>query len=302
MNNKDNSSWNFYAYIKITRPLNCFFGSFTIIIGILNAYTKVGFFQQWENIVIVCVGPIIYILIAAASNVINDVFDLEIDKINRPDRPIPSGKIQIKSAITYSAILAALGIMISIFLTFLTPNLVLVPVFALIFALIGFFYSWKGKRLGFIGNIMVGVSFSFGIPYGAMLIVPFKLIPLHLWFFFSTAMFLLISRELVKGMEDIEGDAKYGLKTVANTKGFKIAAICSIAFSSAAMLTFTIPVFMDSWNLIFLVLLSIGNVFVLASIIFLISRSDLKENQTRASLCLKLGAYIGLIAYILAIF
>jgi geranylgeranylglycerol-phosphate geranylgeranyltransferase len=298
--NKTSSS--VYAYIKIIRPLNCVFGSLTVIIGIFNAYRDLEFFRHWENLVKLFLGPLIYMLIAAASNVINDVFDLDIDKINRPERAIPSGKIQKKTAILYSIILASLGILISIFIAFLTPNVVIIPIITLFFTLIGYLYSWKGKRHGFIGNIMVGLSFSFGLPFGAMLFVPFLTIPPHLWFFFATAMCLLISRELIKGMEDIEGDAKFHLKTVAIIKGFKFTTWLSIVFSLLAIVTFTLPSLLYSLNLGFVMLLVIGNVFVLASIIFLIQGLDRKENHTKASLCLKIGAYIGLIAYISAIF
>jgi geranylgeranylglycerol-phosphate geranylgeranyltransferase len=299
---KTNKTSRIYDFLKIIRPLNCFFGSLTVIIGIFNAYSELEFFRHWENLLKLFFGPMIYILIAAASNVINDVFDLEIDRINRPERVIPSGKIQKNTAILYSAILASLGVIISIIIAFLTPNIYIIPPITLFFALIGYLYSWKGKQYGFIGNIMVGLSFSFGIPYGAMLFVSFLTIPPHLWFFFATAMFLLISRELVKGMEDIEGDTKFHLKTVAITKGFKFTTWISIIFSLLAIITFTLPSFLYSLNFGFVILMVIGNVFVLSSIIFLIQGLDRKENHTRASLCLKIGAYTGLIAYILAIF
>jgi 4-hydroxybenzoate polyprenyltransferase len=149
--------------------------------------------------------------------------------------------------------------------------------------------------------MIVGFGFSFGIPFGALLITPILDIPPHLWFFYATAMFLLISRELIKAMEDVEGDTKFNVKTVANTKGFIFTAWLSGIFSIAAILTFTLPAIIYHLNIWFMIMMGIGNVFVLVSIIFLI-KPDRKKNQTRASLALKIGAYIGLIAYILAIF
>ena len=149
--------------------------------------------------------------------------------------------------------------------------------------------------------MIVGIALPFGVPFGALLITQISYIPPYIWFFFVTAMFLLISRELVKGMEDIEGDSTYHLKTVANIKGFKFTAWLSGLFSVAAILTFTIPAFIYSMNMWFMITMGIGNVFVLASIILLI-KPDRKENHTRASLSLKIGAYLGLIAYVLAIF
>ena len=267
----------------------------------LNANVGKNFFTTPNSTLTLIGGLIIYILSAAASNVINDVFDIEIDTINRPNRPIPSGKIQKKNAIIYASLLMGLGLIISIPLGLLTPNPILIPILVIFFGFIGFLYSWKGKRSGFLGNIIVGFAFSFGIPFGALLISPILEIPPHLWFFYATAMFLLISRELVKAMEDIEGDSKYNVKTVANLKGFKFTAWLSGIFSVAAILTFTLPAIIYHLNIWFMILMGIGNVFVLVSIIFLI-HPDRKVNQTRASLALKIGAYIGLIAYVLAIF
>ncbi|TFG20119.1 MAG: hypothetical protein EU530_04245 [Promethearchaeota archaeon] len=301
MNSDTRSKPHFFAYFQIIRPINCFFASLTIIIGLLNAYIGNNFFATPNNIITLFGGLCVYFLIAAASNVINDVFDIEIDKINRPNRAIPSGKIQKNSAILYSSILVGLGLIISIPLGLFSPNSFLIPMLVVFFACIGVLYSWKGKRNGFLGNIIVGFAFSFGIPFGALLITPVLEIPPQIWFFYSTAMFLLVSRELVKGMEDIKGDSTYNVRTVANIKGFKFTAWLSGIFSVGAILTFSIPAIIFHMNIWFLIMMGLGNVFVLASIIFLI-KPDRKENQTRASSALKIGAYIGLIAYILAIF
>ncbi len=301
MNHKAKTKSKFFSYIQITRPINCLFGSLTVVIGLFNAFSGVGFFHVPNNILVLLGGLFVYIMVAAASNIINDIFDIEIDRINRPNRPIPSGKIQKKTAIIYSGVIMGIGFVISIFLAFFTPNIVLVPLLTVFFGGIGFIYSWKGKRNGFLGNIMVGIAFSSGIPFGALLIVPFLEIPPYLWFFFTTSFCLLISRELVKGMEDIQGDSKYNLKTIANLRGFKFTAWISGIFSVGAILTFTIPIILYSFNLVSVILMVIGNVFVLSSIIFLI-KPDLKENQTKASFCLKIGAYLGLLAYLMAIF
>ena len=96
MNNEPRSSNHLFAYFQIIRPLNCFFGSLTIIIGMLNANVGKNFFTTPNSTLTLIGGLTIYILSAAASNVINDVFDIEIDTINRPNRPIPSGKIKKK--------------------------------------------------------------------------------------------------------------------------------------------------------------------------------------------------------------
>ncbi|MBN2155644.1 MAG: geranylgeranylglycerol-phosphate geranylgeranyltransferase [Candidatus Lokiarchaeota archaeon] len=301
MNQVPKSYSQILAYIQIIRPLNCLFGSLTVVIGILNAYSGTDFFQNTYHVIALFGGLCVYILIAAASNVINDIFDLNIDSINRPNRPIPSGKITQKSAIIYSSILMGLGIFLSIPLGFFTPNKILIPLLGFFFGFIGFLYNWKGKRSGFMGNVIVGIAFSSGIPFGALLISQISQIPDYLWFFYATAVSLLISRELVKGMEDVIGDTEFQVKTVASVRGYKFTAILSGFFSLIAIITYIIPAIVYSLNVWFMITIGIGNVFVLVSIILLI-KPDQMNRQTKASLCLKIAAYVGLIGYILAIF
>ncbi|MHA1452730.1 MAG: UbiA family prenyltransferase, partial [Promethearchaeota archaeon] len=124
----------------------------------LNANVGSNFFTTPNSILTLIGGLCVYILTAAASNVINDVFDIEIDTINRPNRPIPSGKIRKKNAIIYASLLMGLGLIISIPLGLLTPNPILIPILVIFFGFIGFLYSWKGKRSGFLGNIIVGFA------------------------------------------------------------------------------------------------------------------------------------------------
>jgi len=196
--------------------------------------------------------------------------------------------------------LVILACSISIPTGLLSENVILIPLLTGFFAFIGFFYAWKGKSLGLPGNIIVGISFSFGIPFGSLLITQIQNTPVKIWFFFSTSMTLLISREIIKGMEDIEGDRKFNIKTVANTMGFKTSAIFSTAFSLSAIITFTFPVFILQISAYFVVFMVIGDVLVLLSCIILLIDLNDKIHQKRSSLLLKSGAFCGLIAYTLA--
>jgi geranylgeranylglycerol-phosphate geranylgeranyltransferase len=290
------------AYFEILRPINCFFGSLTVFIGIINAYNSdiSSFFLNPEYILLLTGGFLIFFLIAGASNTINDFFDLEIDRINRPHRPIPRGEIKKSQALRYYIILVILALSLSIPTGLISVNLILIPFLTGFFAFIGFFYAWKGKALGLPGNMIVGISYSFGIPFGSLLITQIQFTPVKIWFFFFTSMFLLISREIIKGMEDIEGDRKFNIKTVANTMGFKTSAIFSTFFSVSAILTFTIPVFILNMSLYFIIFMLIGNIVVILSCVILLIDLNNKTHQKKSSLLLKLGAFCGLVAYALA--
>ncbi|MHA1729684.1 MAG: geranylgeranylglycerol-phosphate geranylgeranyltransferase [Promethearchaeota archaeon] len=293
------------VYVEITRPINCILASLTVVIGLfnINAYSNITqFFMNPTNQFLFVGGILVYLLIAGASNVINDYFDVEIDRINRPNRPIPREDITKKSALYYYIILIVISVILSFPLGFYSPNQFLIPIIAIFFAFIGFFYAWRGKAWGVPGNIIVGISFSFGIPFGSLLLSTVAEIPQRIWFFFLTSTFILISRELVKGMEDVKGDRKYNIKTVANSMGTKAATFFSILFSISGIITFTTPVIILNMNILFIIFMIIGDLIVIISILILSRNYTSKNNQKKSSLLLKIGAFCGLLAYFLAFF
>ena len=291
------------AYINIIRPINCIFASITPLIGLFNASKPnlSSLFSNSENYILIFGGYLTYFFIAGASNVINDYYDLEIDKINKPNRPLPKGDIKPKQAMIYYWILIVISIILSIITALFSVNLIIIPLIALFFILVGYIYGWKGKRSGFLGNIMVGVSFSSGIPFGALLIKDIVEISWEIWLFFFTSMFLLISREIVKGMEDLEGDSKFNIKTIANTIGIKIASIMSISFSLSAIITFIIPFLITGFTVFYILFVIMGLIAVILSIIVLLGNYKNKKYQSASSLLLKIGAYCGIIAYTVAL-
>ena len=86
------NSW--LKYIEILRPMTCFFGSLTVLIGTLFAVGPKNFntyLNTGSNIYKLVASLLIYFLVVGSGNSINDVFDYEIDKINRPNRTIVRG-------------------------------------------------------------------------------------------------------------------------------------------------------------------------------------------------------------------
>ncbi|MFW9901921.1 MAG: geranylgeranylglycerol-phosphate geranylgeranyltransferase, partial [Candidatus Thorarchaeota archaeon] len=202
--------------IEILRPINDIMGSLTVIIGILNTRLGIAPINLILNLIL---GVLTYFFIAGSGMVINDYYDIEIDKINRPERPIPRGSITLRQAKILWIATSLIGIIIAIFHSILFSIGYLNIIIAVFFAFIGWLYAAWGKKSGFIGNIIVSVSFSIGLIYGAVL--NNSNVPLYIYFFFLTAFFLLLSREIIKGCEDIEGDKNEGVKTLAIKIGIK---------------------------------------------------------------------------------
>ncbi len=283
--------------IEILRPINGLMGGLTVIIGILN--TKIGL-PLLTLIFNIIFGVLTYFFISGSSMIINDYYDVEIDKINRPERPIPRGSISLKQAKILWIATILIGIILSIIHSLLFNIGFLVPIIVVFMAFIGWFYAAWGKKSGFIGNIIVGISFSIGLIYGAVL--NNSGIPLYIYYFFLTSFFLLISREVIKGCEDVEGDKKEGVKTLAIRIGIKKSTTISMIFAVVAVVFYILPYFTVINQLLFLISMIFGLTVVLFAIILMLKGNLVNKDFKKVSLFLKIGAFLGLITFLLASF
>ena len=281
---------------EILRPINCLMGSLTIIIGLLNTRTGISTIQLISNIIL---GVITYFFISGSGMVINDLYDLEIDKINRPQRPIPRGSISIKQAKILFILYLLIGISLSILNSIIFNLGYLNIIIAIFFGLIGWIYAKWGKKSGFLGNVIVSISFSIGMIYGAIL--NNSVIPNYIYFFFLTSFSLLLSREIIKGCEDIEGDKIEGVKTLAIRIGVKKSTLISMIISLIAILFFVLPAITDIINpILFLIFMAFGLIDVLYAITIMIKKNLEYTQFKKISLLLKIGAFLGLLAFIFA--
>ena len=293
---KSDKKSTLFGSLIIMRPINCIMGTLTVIIGILNTRTGIPINILLINLVL---GILTYYFIAGSGMIINDIYDIEIDKINRPDRPIPSGAVSLKQAKILFILTFGIGVIISIIHYLIFDLSGLNVILAVFFGLIGWLYAAWGKKQGFIGNIIVGISFSIGLIYGAVL--NSLTIPPYIYYFFLTAFFLLLSREIVKGCEDIEGDKEEGVKTLAIKLGTKKSITFSLLFEVLAIIFFILPIFTEIINpLLFLIFMIFGLVVVLSAIVLSLSKNLEQKNFKKISLLLKSGALLGLIAFIFA--
>lgn len=159
------------------------------------------------------------VCIAAAGNVINDIFDVEVDRINKPNRRIIPEKISEKTAYNIYFVLTVIGVGIGFYLS----NLIGHPGFSAIFIIISallYLYATYIKQVLLLGNIIISML------VGMVIIVVglFDLLPaitpqnrqtqsvifsilLDYAFF---AFFINFLREMVKDQEDVNGDYNSG--------------------------------------------------------------------------------------------
>jgi geranylgeranylglycerol-phosphate geranylgeranyltransferase len=281
------------ALWEIIRPANCLFGALTPIIALLATVRFNNILLPDSDLFILCIKTfLIYVFVAAPSNVVNDIFDIEVDSVNRPDRVLPRGAMTVTQAKIYVVIMYCFAIILSY-----TINL---PAFAgaVIFSLIGYFYAVKGKEMGPIGNLFVSISFSFGLLYGSLVILEGG-ISVPVVFYFITSSALLYGREVIKGAEDVEGDKLRDVRTIARSYGFKVSAVVAASCNTIGNLAFTLLWVFNLVGPYFVWVLIPGNVAVLLSTFFILRNPDEKSAATKASFADKIGAYLGILGFLL---
>jgi geranylgeranylglycerol-phosphate geranylgeranyltransferase len=248
---------------------------------------------------------ITYVLIAAAGNIINDIYDVEVDRVNKPNRPLPRGGMTISQAKALTVVLWLAGGIIA-FATSLIAGIM-----AMIFAALGYLYAARVKTLGAVGNFAVASSFSFGLFYGAIVATESRnyfvflgnnsliFVPLVIWVYFLTSSFVLFGREVIKGIEDLRGDRLRSVRTIASVHGANIASKSAAISNVLGIVSFNLSWIMDQMKLIMIPLVVLGSLAVLTSSIIILRGYKKPKPQSRASLLDKIGGFCGLAEFLL---
>jgi 4-hydroxybenzoate polyprenyltransferase len=166
-------------------------------------------------------------LIAAAGYIINDYFDINIDQVNKPQKNVVDQVVSRRWAMLWHFVLSGLGVLLSFYISWRTGLWYIVLAnFACVFLLFGYSVSLKRKLLS--GNILISIltawvvlilclsEFHLSLRTGfnpSWLEIHNKI--MRLGFLYAGFAFILsLIREAIKDMEDIQGDARYGSKTM----------------------------------------------------------------------------------------
>ena len=293
---------NFKPYLEIMRPVNCIMGGFTVIIGLLISHpedTFAIFLHEPLNLFLTLGGFLTFFFVAGGTNAINDYFDYPIDQINRPNRPLTRGEFLPKHALQFYIVLNTCALMLAIIVGVLTINGLWIPSIVLFFEGVGFFYSWKWKATGLPGNIVVGFAGAVGVPFASLFISSIQNVPPFVWNVYIATAIFLIAREFVKGMQDVEGDSQFSIKTIANTLGLRAAAIIMLVFSVGGVLWYTGMYFVFSLRWGFLFWIIVADLLVVYANIVLFSDVLDAKKQKKTSFILKLGQLSVILAIIM---
>jgi geranylgeranylglycerol-phosphate geranylgeranyltransferase len=274
------------GYLLLMRPVNCIMMGFAVIVGAALANPN---FQDvvWLNLVY---GFVTGFMLTAASMAINDYYDREIDAINEPARPIPSGLIKPKQALALALILTVIGFIAA----FLTNLLCLV--IAIIAWIVFVTYTTVGKRSGLPGNFLVSTCVAIPLIYGSATII--NTISLNVIPFASIAFLSNTGREITKGIADVQGDKTKNIKTLAVRYGEKTAAVVATLFYLSAVLLSLVPWLLNLVTIWFIPLVTITDAGLIASSVMLLKNYS-RENAKKIKKLVLLWLLIALLAFII---
>ncbi len=193
------------------------------------------------------------VLIAAAGNIINDIEDIEIDLINKPEKVIIGNQVSKDQAWNIYTVLTFAGIVIGIYLTTF-KEVKYVAYTNLIAAGILYFYSTTYKRMFLLGNMLIAAlsAFSIAIVYltepAAPTIEPLKIIVTG---YVVYAFIISLAREILKDLQDIKGDEVAGCRTLPIVAGVKVSKALALFFTLILLITIIyIQIQSQQWNVI----------------------------------------------------
>ena len=220
--------WPNLAFIALTQILFRFF-----ILHFVYQTTPGGIEIIRLSLPLFCWLVLASVCIAAAGYIINDYFDVNIDLINKPFKLIVDRYIKRRWAIVWHIILSFTGLVISCYVGYKLRNFY-IPIFNFTAIIVLWFYSTTFKKKLLIGNILISLLTSWVI-----LVLTFSEHPVHVisadvyWkrlikvsFIYGGFAFIIsLIREVIKDMEDMQGDAKHGSTTMPIVWGLQVSKV-----------------------------------------------------------------------------
>lgn len=263
----------------ISRPVNVLISMLSIFVAAFIT----GTISPLANVLLACFSGGI---IMAASNTMNDYFDLDIDRVNRPKRPLVSSKLSPLFALRLAQVEFAVGIVLGLFVS-LTAFII-----ALIISSLIIFYSYKLKRLPLIGNLMVSFATSMAFVYGGVAVNRIRqtIVPAVFSFFYH------FGREIIKDVQDMQGDAAGHARTFPLVYGEKAALQLTTINFILLLILLPVPFLLRWYNLNYLIVILLGICPVLLYTMFSIWKDKSPDNLGKISTLLKADMPVGLLA------
>ncbi|MDH4036752.1 MAG: geranylgeranylglycerol-phosphate geranylgeranyltransferase [Candidatus Krumholzibacteria bacterium] len=274
----------FLALLEIIRPHNMLAAGLGVVAGY---YVAAGTASARVMVV-----ALVAALATGAGNVINDYYDFAIDRVNKPRRPLPSGRLSPRAArVWYAVLVVATTLLAAIALP--QPLLVL----ALVWQLALFAYARVLKRTWIAGNVTVALVSASAFLAGAMAAdwPGAAVIPMAIAFAF------VMCREMIKGGEDLEGDRDAGVRTLAVVSGPERAARVAAGAMLLLAVLVPLPALAGLYGLRYFLAMEVLVAPVLILGALAVVRRPERRVFGRVSRALKLAMFAGILAIALGV-
>ena len=307
-----NMTKNYYEfvvnYLNLIRWQNLF------MIALVQCLIKYGLLQPFGVSMALSMFHFVLLVIstlciAAAGNIINDIYDVETDSVNKPEKVIIGKSVSEKMGYNLFIILNVLGVGIGFYVSYIIGKSELSAIFVIISALLYVYASFL-KQTFLIGNLIISALVALSI----IIVGVFELIPvmtiqnqgIQLAFFrilLDYAIFAFIInfiREIAKDIEDIDGDHKSGMHTlpivIGRNRASKVLFALSLIPLVAVIYYINIRLYKQPIAVIYYL------VFVIAPLIYcsiLIFNAKTKKDFHTISNLLKLVMLFGMLSILL---
>ena len=268
----------FYAAIELPRPINCLITFASVLLG-----GWLGIHRITEPLLFAALSAA---LITAGGNALNDLCGITEDRINKPHRPLPSGRLSPGIARIEMGIFLLAGILLALPLPMPALAIALTAVTSLIF------YNIYLKRVPLIGNLIIsalgGLAFLYGGAAVKVISAPYLIA--------SFAFLFHLGRELLKDLEDSAGDRQLSGSTVPISWGENSARILITGIFTILIIAMPLPALLGIYSSIYLSLILLLNTLL----IFVLIRLWQKDTLGYLNKLLKAGMLLGLAAFLFA--
>ncbi|HTX92012.1 MAG TPA: UbiA family prenyltransferase [Anaerolineales bacterium] len=278
------SSKKIQALIQLFRPELPFAAGVCVVVGEVIAS------RGYPSLLDVALGFLCGAFISGSAIVSNDYFDLEVDRVNTPGRPLPMGTVTPGETIFFTIGTLVVGLAAAIGIS--------LPAFGLCLALglISFLYNWKFKEAGLAGNLMVSTCVALTFLLGGMAVG--GIWNKTVWAFGLMAFFLDLGEEIAGDAMDVEGDKKRDSKSLAILYGRSFALrISSVLFGLVVLISF-LPALFGWLGSSYLIVISLTDLLIGVSVVGLL-KSRTPEEGRKFMRRIYLGATFGVLAFII---
>jgi geranylgeranylglycerol-phosphate geranylgeranyltransferase len=274
--------------LRLIRVWNCFLAMAGVWVG---AYLTLLVPTYYRSLM----AGLAAFLVCAAGNVLNDVLDIEIDRVNRPQRVLVRGALSLRFARILAIALAGTAVAIAIAVNLEVTAIVIIGLLLLAA------YNYRLKRIPLISNLTIAVLSGLTFMAGGFskgsnlaLLLPGPLIPA------TFAVLFHMVREIVKDVEDIEGDSRLGVRTLPQVIGVSKSLLVGLSLFFVLVVLTYIPVIEGWFGRAYQIITVYGVDLPLLALLIFVWGSPTPRMLRVGSIGLKAGMLLGLVALLVA--